>query len=50
VDVINQNPKASKKEMAQAMDDVMCRCGTHVRVLKAMAIAAGKMGGKGGAT
>ncbi|KIX12961.1 (2Fe-2S)-binding protein [Dethiosulfatarculus sandiegensis] len=50
VDVIKSNPKASKREMAQAMDDVMCRCGTHARVLKAMSIAAGKMGDKGGAT
>lgn len=50
VDVLTSQPDASKQEMAEAMDDVVCRCGTHPRVLKAMELAAGKMKGKGGAS
>jgi isoquinoline 1-oxidoreductase alpha subunit len=45
--VISANPDASKQELAEGMDDVMCRCGTHVRVMKAMELSAAKI--KGGA-
>jgi aerobic-type carbon monoxide dehydrogenase small subunit (CoxS/CutS family) len=31
------------------MDDVICRCGTHPRVMKAMKKAAKQMKAKGGA-
>ena len=50
VDVLTSQPGASKGDMAQAMDDVICRCGTHPRVLSAMELAAGKMKGSGGAS
>jgi isoquinoline 1-oxidoreductase alpha subunit len=45
--VISANPDAIKQELAEGMDDVMCRCGTHVRVMKAMELSAAKI--KGGA-
>ncbi|MFH2126789.1 MAG: (2Fe-2S)-binding protein, partial [Pseudomonadota bacterium] len=48
VDVLTTKPGATRQEMAKAMDDVICRCGTHHRVMKAMELAAGKMKGKGG--
>jgi len=47
VGVLTKNPQASRREMAKAMDDVMCRCGSHPRALDAMELAAGKLkGGK----
>jgi len=49
VDVITSNPNASRQEMAEAMDDVICRCGTYSRVIKAIERAAGKMKSQGGA-
>jgi isoquinoline 1-oxidoreductase alpha subunit len=45
VDVLTHQPQASRQKMAEAMDDVMCRCGTHHRVLEAMETAAAKMKG-----
>ena len=50
VDVITSNPNASRQEMAEAMDDVICRCGTYSRVIKAIERAAGKMKSQGGAS
>jgi isoquinoline 1-oxidoreductase alpha subunit len=50
VDVLTSKPGATKGEMAEAMDDVICRCGTHPRVLSAMELASGKMKGKGGSS
>ena len=49
-DVITRNPNASKQEMIEAMDDVMCRCGTYSRVMKAIEMAAGRMKNQGGAS
>ena len=48
VDVLTNESGASRQKMAQAMDDVICRCGTHPRVLSAMETASGKMKGRGG--
>lgn len=49
-DVITSNPNASRKEMAEAMDDVLCRCGSYSRVMKAIELAAGRMKSQGGAS
>ena len=48
-DLLTRDPNASEEEMAEAMDDVICRCGTHPRVMKAMKRAANQMNAKGGA-
>ena len=48
-DFLTHDPNASEEEMAKAMDDVICRCGTHPRVLKAMKRAANQIKAKGGA-
>src|SRR5258705_9548815 len=33
---LDQNPKAADAEIAQAMSGVLCRCFTHVRMLRAI--------------
>jgi nicotinate dehydrogenase subunit A len=33
---LDQNPKASDTELQQAMSSVLCRCFTHVRMLRAI--------------
>ena len=50
VDVITRNPEASRRDMAEAMDDVLCRCGTYARVRKAVEQAASRMKSQGGAS
>jgi nicotinate dehydrogenase subunit A len=34
---LDQNPKASDAEIRQALSGVLCRCFTHVRMLRAIA-------------
>ena len=34
---LDRNPKATDAEMRQAMSTVLCRCGAHVRMMKAIA-------------
>ena len=40
VDVLTGKPGLSALEMAEAMDDMACRCGTHPRIIPAMRRAA----------
>jgi isoquinoline 1-oxidoreductase alpha subunit len=47
-DILTRDPNSSEENMAEAMDDVICRCGTHPRVMKAMKRAANQMKAKGG--
>jgi isoquinoline 1-oxidoreductase alpha subunit len=47
-DILTRDPNSSEEDMAEAMDDVICRCGTHPRVMKAMKRAANQMKAKGG--
>ena len=42
--LLDQNPKAGEREIQQAMSNVLCRCFTHTRMLKAISTYA-----KGGA-
>jgi aerobic-type carbon monoxide dehydrogenase small subunit (CoxS/CutS family) len=43
-----QNPQPSHAEVLQAMDDNLCRCGSHTRIVQAILTAARQMeGGKG---
>ena len=39
---LDKNPKASEEEIQQAMSGVLCRCFTHVRMLRAIARARGE--------
>ena len=34
--ILEQNPKVSRKEVDDAMNEVLCRCGTYQRVRKAV--------------
>lgn len=44
-----ENPDPTKDEIITAMDDNLCRCGSHVRIIQAIQTAAQEMkGGKQG--
>ena len=40
-----KNPNPTHDQIVQAMDDNLCRCGSHVRVIAAIGDAAGSMKG-----
>ena len=39
--LLDRNPSPSRSEIAEALDDNICRCGSHVRILRAVERAAG---------
>ena len=39
--LLDQNPSPSEREVRQALERVLCRCGTHSRMIRAVARAAG---------
>jgi aerobic-type carbon monoxide dehydrogenase small subunit (CoxS/CutS family) len=45
--LLRANPKASREAIIKGMEDNLCRCGAHVRIVAAVEAAAG---GKGGAS
>ena len=47
VALLIRNPKATRQDIIDGMEDNLCRCGAHVRILDAIETAANKMkGGK----
>ena len=38
--LLDRNPSPSRTEIAEALDDNICRCGSHVRILRAIERAA----------
>ncbi|MCX6538891.1 MAG: (2Fe-2S)-binding protein [Acidobacteria bacterium] len=40
-----KNPKPTRAQIVQHMDDHLCRCGAHVRIVAAMETAAASMNG-----
>jgi len=38
--LLDRNPNPTRSEIAAALDDNLCRCGSHVRILKAVERAA----------
>lgn len=42
VDFLSRQPNPSNEQINAAMDDVICRCGSHPRIKKAIKMAAGK--------
>ena len=38
--LLDKNPAPSRREIAEALDDNICRCGSHVRILRAVERAA----------
>ena len=43
--LLDDNPKPTRAEIAQALDDNICRCGSHNRILRAVEKAAAVMRG-----
>ena len=41
--LLDRNPSPSRSEIAEALDGNLCRCGTHTRILRAVARAAAAM-------
>jgi nicotinate dehydrogenase subunit A len=41
--LLDRSPAPSRGEIAAALDDNICRCGSHARILRAVAIAAARM-------
>jgi nicotinate dehydrogenase subunit A len=41
--LLDHNPSPSRAEIAAALDDNICRCGSHIRILKAVERAAAAM-------
>ena len=46
--LLDKNPAPSRREIAEALDDNICRCGSHARILRAVERAA-RLLGEGGA-
>lgn len=44
--LLDANPNSSRSEIAAALDGNLCRCGSHVRILKTVERAAGAMRGE----
>jgi nicotinate dehydrogenase subunit A len=43
---LDQTPRPTEAQLKQALDGVLCRCGTHDRVIRAVLRAAATMGGR----
>jgi nicotinate dehydrogenase subunit A len=41
--LLDRNPSPSRAEIAQALDDNICRCGSHNRVMRAVAKVAARL-------
>jgi nicotinate dehydrogenase subunit A len=41
--LLDRNPAPSRREIAVALDDNICRCGSHHRILRAVEKAAAQM-------
>lgn len=46
VALLSKNSRPSHDEIVQAMDDILCRCGTYPRILRAIKKAAGTGGSR----
>jgi nicotinate dehydrogenase subunit A len=44
--LLDNNPAPSRREIALALDDNICRCGSHIRILRAVERAAAAMRGE----
>jgi aerobic-type carbon monoxide dehydrogenase small subunit (CoxS/CutS family) len=45
VALLNKNPKPSRQDIINGMEDNLCRCGAHVRIVEAIETAAKEMTG-----
>ncbi len=44
--LLAQNPRPTKEDILAAMDDNLCRCGSHTRIIQAIQTAAAEMTGR----
>jgi len=44
--LLTEKPQASREDIMQGMDENLCRCGAHKRILEAIETAAGEMKGR----
>ncbi len=42
IELLSNNPKPSREEILNAMYGNLCRCGTYLRIIKAIELASGK--------
>jgi aerobic-type carbon monoxide dehydrogenase small subunit (CoxS/CutS family) len=45
VALLMKNPKPSREQIIKGMEDNFCRCGAHIRIIKAIETAATKIEG-----
>jgi aerobic-type carbon monoxide dehydrogenase small subunit (CoxS/CutS family) len=45
VALLMKNPKPSREQIIKGMEDNFCRCGAHIRIIKALETAASKIEG-----
>ncbi|UCH07903.1 MAG: (2Fe-2S)-binding protein [Deltaproteobacteria bacterium] len=43
--LLSETPKPTQEEIIQGMDENLCRCGSHTRIIQAIQTAAKEMGG-----
>ena len=43
--LLSENPRPSRKEIAEAMEENLCRCGAHTRIIQAIETASREMKG-----
>jgi isoquinoline 1-oxidoreductase alpha subunit len=48
IDFLSRNPNPTEEQINDAMDNVICRCGTHPRIKKAIHVAAEMAAKQGG--
>ncbi len=41
--LLDRNPSPTRSEIAAALDDNICRCGSHARILRAVELAAARL-------
>ena len=46
VGLLNKNPEPSRQEIIEGMDDNLCRCGAHTRIIRAIESASKKLKGE----
>lgn len=46
VGLLNQNPEPTREEIIAGMEDNLCRCGAHIRIIDAVASASKAMKGE----
>jgi aerobic-type carbon monoxide dehydrogenase small subunit (CoxS/CutS family) len=44
--LLADNPEPTRREIIEGMDENLCRCGAHVRIIEAIETAAGRMKGR----